>query len=163
MKNILKVVAILAVAAIAVAGCKKKEEKPAIEGMPPHAMMESKEKPVVVVPESEKGKWKAVKIAVTDKDSKKSTEYDVEIGKSFPVPNSDLVVTVENFLPDFTMDGNVRTSKSDEPKNPAAQVVITENGKEIYKNWLFMVLQSPHAFQHSKYDIKLVGFVPAGK
>ncbi|MGA7828899.1 MAG: DUF2155 domain-containing protein, partial [Geobacteraceae bacterium] len=82
MKNIFKVVAILAVAAIAVAGCKKKEEKPVAEGMPPHAMMESKEKPVVVVPDSEKGKWKAVKIAVTDKDSKKSTEYNVEIGKS---------------------------------------------------------------------------------
>lgn len=163
MKKIFKLVAVVAVATVAVAGCKKKEEKPAVEEMPPHGMMEKKEKPVVVIPESEKGKWKAVKISVADKASNKSTEYDVEIGKSFPVPNSDLVITVENFLPDFTMDGNIRTSRSDEPKNPAAQVQITEKGKEVYKNWLFMVLQSPHAFQHPKYDIKLVGFVPAGK
>jgi hypothetical protein len=161
--KLFKVVAILAMATLAFAGCKKKEEKPAIEEMPPHGMMEQKAKPVVVIPDSEKGKWKAVKIAVTDKASAKSTEYDVEIGKTFPLPNSDLAITVENFLPDFTMDGNVRTSKSDEPKNPAAQVLITEKGKEVYKNWLFMVLQSPHAFQHPKYDIKLVGFVPAGK
>ncbi|MHC1697136.1 MAG: DUF2155 domain-containing protein [Geobacteraceae bacterium] len=163
MKKLFKVVAILAMATLAVAGCKKKEEKPAVEEMPPHGMMEQKAKPVVVVPESEKGKWKAVKLAVADKKSGKSIEYEVEIGKTFPVPNSDLVIMVEHFLPDFTMDGNVRTSKSDEPKNPAAQVLITDKGKEVYKNWLFMVLKSPHAFQHEKYDITLVGFVPAAK
>jgi hypothetical protein len=163
MKQISKILAILVIATVAVGGCKKKEEKAPVEGMPPHGMMEQKAEPVVVIPESLKGKWKAVKIAVADKSSGKSTEYEVEIGKTFPVPNSELVITVENFLPDFTMDGNVRTSRSDEPKNPAAQVMITEKGKEIYKNWLFALLKSPHAFQHPKYDITLVGYVPAGK
>ncbi len=163
MKTIFKVLAILVVATIAVTGCKKKEEKQPVEAMPPHGMMEQKAPAVVVVPDSEKGKWKAVKLKVTDKSTSKSTEYDVEIGKTFPIPNSDLAITVENFLPDFTMDGNVRTSKSDEPKNPAAQVLITEKGKEIYKNWLFAILKSPHVFQHPKYDITLVGYIPAGK
>jgi hypothetical protein len=163
MRQIFKVLAIAVMATVAVAGCKKKEEMPPAEGMPPHGMMEQKAAPVVVVPDSEKGKWKAVKLAVADKSSGKSTVYDVEIGKVFPVPNSDLVITVEHFLPDFTMDGNIRTSKSDEPKNPAAQVLITEKGKEVYKNWLFALLKSPHVFEHSKYDITLVGYIPAGK
>jgi hypothetical protein len=163
MKQIFKVLVILIVAAIAVTGCKKKEEKSPVEGMPPHGMMEQKAAPVVVVPDSVKGKWKAVKIAVADKATSKSTEYAIEIGKTFPVPNTDLVITVENFLPDFTMDGNVRTSKSDEPKNPAAQVLITDKGQEVYKNWLFALLKSPHVFEHPKYDITLVGYIPASK
>ncbi|RQW89481.1 MAG: DUF2155 domain-containing protein [Geobacter sp.] len=163
MKQLSKILALLVIATVAVGGCKKKEEKAPAEGMPPHGMMEQKAEPVVVIPESVKGEWKAVKIAVADKSSGKITEYDVEIGTTFPVPNSDLVITVKNFLPDFTMDGNVRTSKSDKPKNPAAQVLITEKGKEIYKNWLFALLKSPHAFQHPKYDITLVGYIPAGK
>ncbi|MDD2337983.1 MAG: DUF2155 domain-containing protein [Geobacteraceae bacterium] len=163
MRHFLKVLVILVVATVAVTGCKKKEERSPVERMPPHGMMEQKGTPIVVIPDSEKGKWKAVKIAVADKSSGKSTEYDVEIGKTFPIPNTDLVIIVENFLPDFTMDGNIRTSKSDELKNPAAQVLITEKEKEVYKNWLFGILKSPHAFQHPKYDITLVGYIPAGK
>jgi len=163
MKQIFKVLVILVMAAIAVPGCKKKEEQAPVEGMPPHGMMEQKAAPVVVVPDSVKGKWKAVKIAVVDKSTSKSTEYAIEIGKTFPVPNTDLVITVENFLPDFTMDGNIRTSKSDEPKNPAAQVLITDKGQEVYKNWLFALLKSPHVFEHPKYDITLVGYIPASK
>jgi len=67
MRQIFKVLAIAVMATVAVAGCKKKEEMPPAEGMPPHGMMEQKAAPVVVVPESEKGKWKAVKLAVADK------------------------------------------------------------------------------------------------
>jgi hypothetical protein len=155
------IVALIAV--VTFSGCKKKEEKRAQEMMPPHGMTGAKVEAVVLVPESVKGKWKSVKIAVTDKTTGKSTEHDVAIASKLAVPGSDLVIEVLNFLPDFSMDGNVRTSRSNDPNNPAAQIRVTEGGKEIYKNWLFAKLKSPHAFQHAKYDISLVGYTPAGK
>jgi hypothetical protein len=148
---------------VALAGCKKKEEPQPPVTMPPHGMMEEKHESVVVVPDSVKGKWKAVKIAVLDKNTQKRSEYEVAVGSEVAVTGSDLVIKVDNFLPDFIMDGPVRTSASGEPKKPAAQVSITEAGKEVYKGWLFYNLPSPHDFQHPRYAVSLAGFVPAQK
>ena len=163
VKKVCGLLVVALIATVAFSGCKKKEEKQAQEMMPPHGMTGPKVETVVLVPDSVKGKWKSVKLAVTDKTTGKSTEHDVAIASKLNVPGSDLVVEVLYFLPDFSMDGNVRTSRSNEPKNPAAQIRVTEGGKEIYKNWLFAQLKSPHAFQHEKYDISLAGYTPAGK
>lgn len=153
--------AVLAIA-IAGAGCTKKEEQPA--QMPsPHGMMGEPHQAVVVIPDSVKGKWKAVKVGVFDRTTKKTADYVIPIGSQVAVSGTDLAIKVENFVPDFIMDGAVRTSASNEPKKPAAQVRITEGGQEIYKSWLFYNLKSPHDFQHPKYSVSLVGFVPAEK
>ena len=157
-----KFLAFVLLASVAVAGCKKKEE-PQPEVMPPHGMTEQKQDAVIVVPDSVKGKWKSVKIAVLDKTTQTSVEYDVAIGSETAVPNSDLIIKVDNFLPDFIMEGSVRTSASNEPKKPAAQVRVMEGGKEVFKGWLFYNLQSPHDFQHEKFGVSVAGFVPAGK
>jgi hypothetical protein len=142
------------------AGCSKSEENKPVAA-DPHGTMTMQ--PVVVVPDAVKGKWKSVKIAVLEKSSGKSTEYDVTIGSKLAIPGSDLVIAVDNFFPDFVMDGGTRTSRSNEPKNPAAQVRIAENGTEIYKNWLFALLKTPHAFQHPKYEVSLTGYTPSAK
>ncbi len=114
-----------------------------------------------MVPKSVQGKWKAVKIAVTDKSTNKDTVYTVTIGTPFKIPNSDLTITVNNFLPQFVMEGTTLTSQSNEPKNPAAQVRIMEKDQEIFKGWLFALYPTTHAFQHPKYGFTLVDFVPA--
>jgi hypothetical protein len=147
--------------AIALAGCSKKEEKNA--GVPtatPSGQMAKKETSVHV-PESVKGKWKAVKIGVIDKRTNKESVYDVAIGSEFKVPNSNLTIKIESFLPHFTMEGTTLTSLTNEPKNPAAQIRITENGKEVFKGWLFSLYPTTHAFQHTVYGFSLVDFIPA--
>ena len=116
----------------------------------------------MVVPDSVKGKWKAVKIAVTDKETNKETVYSVAIGSEFTIPNTNLAIKVDNFLPHFMMDGTTLTSQSNEPKNPAAQIRIMEGGKEIFKGWLFSLFPTTHAFQHPRYGFTLVDFIPAG-
>ncbi len=162
MKKACGILVFAMMAAVVVGGCKKKEEqKP--EMMPPQGMTEQKHEAVVVVPDSVKGKWKSVKISVLDKASQKKSEYDIAIGSEAPVAGSDLVIKVDNFMPDFIMNGPVRTSASNEPKKPAAQIEIKERGQEIFKGWLFYNLPSPHDFQHPKYSVSLAGFVPAGK
>ncbi|HEX8960315.1 MAG TPA: DUF2155 domain-containing protein [Geobacteraceae bacterium] len=121
----------------------------------------TKKEAVVVVPDSVKGKWKAVKIAVTNKETNKETVYTVAIGATITIPNTDLSLRVGNFLPHFMMEGTTLTSQSNEPKNPAAQVQIMEGGKEIFKGWLFSLYPTTHAFQHPKYGFTLVDFLPA--
>ncbi len=160
MEKTCKILVLAILTAIAVAGCKKKEEqKP--EMMPPQGMMGQQHEAVVVVPDSVKGKWKSVKIDVLNKTTQKKAEYDIPIGSEEKVAGSDLAIKVENFMPDFIMNGPVRTSASNEPKKPAAQLRITEHGQEIFKGWIFYNLPSPHDFQHPKYAVSLAGFVPA--
>jgi len=142
-------------------GCGGKEEQKAGEAAPVSGHMAKKEA-VVVVPDSVKGKWKAVKIAVTNKETSKETVYTVAIGSTLSIPNTGLSLKVENFLPHFMMEGTTLTSQSNEPKNPAAQIRIMEGGKEIFKGWLFSLYPTTHAFQHPKYGFTLVDFLPAG-
>ena len=142
------------------AGCGKKEEQVPQK----HPVQESKpvkKETTVFVPASVKGKWQAVKISVTDKKVNKEAVYTVNIGSSFSIPGSNLSIKVETFLPHFMMEGTTLTSQSNSPKNPAAQIRIYENGKEVFKGWLFTLYPSTHAFQHPTYGFALVDYVPA--
>ncbi|MFZ3208064.1 MAG: DUF2155 domain-containing protein [Geobacteraceae bacterium] len=158
MRDPLRYLVIALLTLVAVTGCNKKEEGG--EPVAPQGQI-VKKNTVVVVPDKVKGKWKAVKIAVTDKRVNKDIAYDIPINKEFSIPNSNLSIRVENFLPHFLMDGTTLTSQSNEPKNPAAQVLIMEGGKEVFNGWLFMLYPTTHAFQHPSYGFTVVGFVPA--
>ena len=147
---------VVTVLSLAAAGCDRQEESP-----PPHARVE-KARSRVVVPESVQGQWKAVKIAIFDKQTEKETVYTVDIGYDFSVGDDGLRVKVENFLPAFIMDGKVMTSASNATKNPAAQIVISKQEKVLFDGWLFSLYPSTHAFDHPRYSLTLVDFVPAG-
>ncbi|WP_246037901.1 DUF2155 domain-containing protein [Geomonas terrae] len=108
-----------------------------------------------------KGKWKAVQIRVADKNAHLKKVYTLNIGSDFKLPGSDLTLKVETFLPHFVMEGTTLTSQSNDLVNPAAQLVIRENGKEIYKGWLFSLYPTAHAYQHPQYGFTLVDYMPA--
>jgi hypothetical protein len=124
----------------------------------------------LVVPESLKGKWSAVKIVVTDKGTQKSDEYTVKLNSEFKIPSSNLKIAVGDFLPDFRMEGTTVTSASDEPKNPAVGVKIFEADKQIFPapgkkwGWLYAKpeLRGIHPFEHPKYSIFLKEAVKKG-
>ncbi len=161
MKLMIKSLISLMLVLVLCAGCSKQGEKQA--GKPAaDSGHEAKKESVVVVPNSVKGKWKAVKIAVIDKETNKENVYTVAIGSELAIPNTTLAIKVDAFLPHFMMDGTTLTSQSNEPKNPAAQIRITEKGNEIFKGWLFSLFPTTHAFQHPKYGFTLVDFIPAG-
>jgi hypothetical protein len=147
--------------AVALTGCSKQEEKKSAAPSEPSGQVISKKETTVSVPDMVKGKWKAVKIGITNKKTNKESDYQIDIGSTFNIPNSNLSITVESFLPHFTMEGTTLTSQTNEPKNPAAQVRIMEGGKEIFKGWLFTLYPTTHAFQHPVYGFSLVDFVPA--
>jgi hypothetical protein len=148
------------------AGCKKKEEKPqlppghpSMEGMPTVMPNMPKVERTVVVSKEITAKWKAVKLVVENKAAMTTKEYTVNIGSELVIPNTKMTVKVLNFLPDFKMTDKEFTSVSNKPNQPAARVLITENGKEIWSNWLFSLQPGMHPFAHEKIGIKLVGGV----
>lgn len=168
MKTI-KVIAVGLVLSAIVVGCKKKEEQPTpkapIEQAPisvpmqpsmaPHGTVGLKVEKKILVPDSVKSKWNKVKLAIEEKASKKSSEYIVNIGSEFKVPNTNLRIVVGEFLPDFRMDEATITSASDMPNNPAVRVEVFENGKRIFKGWLYSKFPTIHPFEHEKYSLTL--------
>jgi len=113
----------------------------------------------VSIPPEVKGKWKAIKLTVLDKTKKTSKDFEAKIGEDTAIPGTKLSIKAEDFVPSFVMQGMNVTSASNEPTNPAAKVVITEDGKEIFKGWLFQRFPSTHAFNHPEYAITLTGGV----
>jgi hypothetical protein len=123
-------------------------------------------KTTVVVPESVKGKWSAVKIIVEDKVAKNSKEYTVNLNSDFKIPDSDLKIHVGDFLPDFKMQAGTLTSSSNTHNNPAVGVRVLGGGKQIFPapgkkwGWLFAKMPNVHPLRHPKYNINLKEGIP---
>jgi len=188
-KQILAVVCSLSLL-IAAGACKKKEDKPLPQtgmpgqeqgmpsgpqpgmpgqpGMPPGGpqgqpnIVVPKGEKKVIVPDSVKGKWKAVILVVADKKTNKQQEYTVTLNSNFNIPNTNLKVSVSEYLPDFRMDGLTLTSASNDMNNPAVGVKVSEGGKEIFKGWLYAKFPTMHPFEHPNYSIFLKDGVKKG-
>ncbi len=115
----------------------------------------------IVIPEMVKGKWKAVKLMVEDKQTQQITEHTINLGEEYTLPDSAVKVKVGEFLPDLIIQGTVFTSVSNELKNPAVRVIISENGKELFKGWLFSLFPTMHPFQHPRFAVTLKDVVSA--
>lgn len=115
----------------------------------------------IVIPTEIEGKWKAIVVEVTDKKVGKTKEYTLDLKSDFIIPDAGLKVHVQNFLPDFSMSPQGITTLSGEPKNPAAQVAISEDGKVIFEGWLFKLYPEVHPFQHPRYTIILKNHIRA--
>ena len=165
-----KVLAVFVVVVLAFSfgACKKKEEKPQMPaghppmegGMPPAGMPQvPKVERQVVVSKEVTEAWKAVKLAIENKPTKTIKEYTVNIGSQLAIPNTNMTVKVLAFLPDFKKTDKEFKSASNKPNMPAALIAVTENGKEIWNNWLFALQPGIHPFQHENVGIVLVGGV----
>jgi hypothetical protein len=140
-------------------GCRQKEQKPPlkIDAAGSHT---NKKEAAVIVPDSVKKRWKAVKIAVIDKANIKETVYTIPIGSSVSIPESSMNIEVEAFLPAFIMEGSVMTTSSNELKNPGVKVKITEKGNFLFNGWLFARFPTNTSI-HPNYGFTLVDAVPA--
>ncbi|MBI4842106.1 MAG: DUF2155 domain-containing protein [candidate division NC10 bacterium] len=116
----------------------------------------------VRVPDGVKGKWEAVKLRVEEKSGGKSPKvFTVKLGAQLAIPGSKLRVRVGDFLPALQVSGGEVTSASNEPKNPAVLVTVSEGGKETFRGWLFSKFPEMQPFEHPIYRITLVEGIPA--
>ncbi|HAS52633.1 MAG: hypothetical protein A2X56_05810 [Nitrospirae bacterium GWC2_57_13] len=174
MIKMLTVAVLVAGLAVSFMGCKKEERAPQTQQMPAgHPSMEGmapgqgmpgmqgapRVERTVIVPKDVKATWKSVKLTIEDKKAKTSKEYTVAVGSELAVPNTKVKVKVLAFLPHFMMMDKEITSQSNKPENPAAQVAVTDGGKEVWKGWIYSMHPGIHPLQHDAIDLKLVGGV----
>lgn len=119
--------------------------------------MQPKKPKQIVVPESVAKKFKAVNMEITDKKTNKVISIKANIGQKTSVPNTDIVIFVEAYLPDFNMGTENITSASDEEKNPAVKVLI-ETKENKHEGWIFKNFDI-HKIEDPNYDFSLVGGV----
>ena len=106
--------------------------------------------------------WSAIRIKVVDSESGDEQEFVVELGQAVELGDSGLTLAVQGFVPDFVMDEGGITSRSADPNNPAARVLISEDGAVDYEGWLFAAMPGIHPFPHHRYQVLLVEGIPAG-
>jgi hypothetical protein len=95
------------------------------------------------------------------KDSSDGREGTVEVplGKSAPIPGSDLSVRADAFLPAFSMTADAITSTGVEEENPAARIAVLQKGQEIFSGWIFTRFPDVHPFEHPRVSLRLEGGV----
>ena len=157
--------ALVAVAFSLATGCGKKEEKPSVPPAPEKKAGNGT--PLEFVKGPEQGKWKSVKIGITDKQMSRDLICTVDIGSSVAIPESGLVIAVHQFLPHFQMRGKQVLSLSNKPKNPAAFVTITDNDRKNGTNGTplelngYLFARYPNtALNHPRYNFVLLDFIP---
>jgi len=106
--------------------------------------------------------WSAIRIRLVDSESGDEQEFVVEIGQILELGDSGLSLAVQGFVPDFVMDEGGITSRSADPNNPAARVLISEDGVVDYEGWLFAAMPGIHPYPHERYRVLLVEGIPAG-
>ena len=105
--------------------------------------------------------WKAIRVRVVDLESMDETFHNIAIGEEAPLGDTGLTLRAITFVPDFVMGETGITSRSAEPQNPAARVVIIEQGKDDYEGWLFGAMPEIPAYPHELYGVVLAEGVPA--
>jgi hypothetical protein len=192
MKRKIMVLACSIALLLAAGACKKKQEQPVPQtnipgqqmpagqpgqpGMPPaqpgmqpgQNIVMPKGETKIVMPDAVKGQWKAVVLQVESKATKKTAEYTVNLNSDFKVPNSNLKITVGEFLPDFRLNLLEVTSPTNEPNNPAVGVRIFDGSKQVFPapgkkwGWLYAKFPTMHPFEHPDFSIVLKGGVKKG-
>jgi hypothetical protein len=106
--------------------------------------------------------WAAIRVKLVDSESGNEQEFVVELGQVLELGDSGLSLAVQGFVPDFVMDEGGITSRSADPNNPAARVLISEEGSVDYEGWLFAAMPGIHPYPHDRYRVLLIEGVPAG-
>jgi hypothetical protein len=131
-----------------------------LKPQPSHRSVREKQ---VIVPHEVLLRWKAIKLAVIDKTRGTENIYTIPIGSHLTIHNTELTISLEAFLPAFTIEGTTITTSSNEPINPSAKVRIYENGTPIFQGWLFLKFPNTYAVVHPRFGFSLVGVVPRAK
>ncbi len=105
--------------------------------------------------------WSGISVRVVDVETGDESSFEISLGDSLTLGDSGLTLTVKAFVPDFVMDESGITSRSAETHNPAARVVIAEEGTTDYEGWLFAKMPEIHPFPHQRYSVLLIEGIPA--
>ena len=92
--------------------------------------------------------------------AEKAREYRVRQGQRFAIADTKDEAVVDTILADFAMDDGKYFSRSDEPNNPAAHVIVFREGAELESPWAFMKFPDFHRKAGAAYDVRFAEFYP---
>lgn len=108
------------------------------------------------------GEFGEVELQVTSHGAAQQHTVRVKPGQRVALGDSGDELQLDRFVSDFTMDPQGRVfSRSDQPNNPAAQVLISAAGTEPYRQWVFARHAGLHEKKDAPYTIRFVNFYPA--
>jgi hypothetical protein len=103
-------------------------------------------------------KLKSVTIAIRNRVFHEFADQQTVIqGKSFVIGDTDFSARLVQYVPDFAMDisnGKV-VSRSNEPRNPAFKIIVSQKGKPQDTTWAMMSLP-PHFTRRSFLAFKVM-------
>ena len=115
-------------------------------------------KPTELLPEIT-AKYSGIKIVALNKNDGSKIEVDAPFGQKTAIGNTGLEIETSSYFTSFTMiDGGVQNVSMEE-NNPAAKVVILDNGTKVFDGWLFQQYPDMHPFEHAVYKVVLTGAV----
>ena len=151
-----KLVIVFGLIVIVAVGCGQSSDK-ACENKAAH-----KQKKAIItktkkidISEDIKNIWKQASVFVKNKKTGDGKIYSVPLNSDFKISDSNLTVKVGVFIPDFHMGKDSISSKSKKLNNPALQITVMDNEKELYKGWLFSNFPDMHTFEHPEYSLSL--------
>jgi len=104
--------------------------------------------------------WSGIRVHVVESETGDGKIIDAALGETVALGDSGLTLLADAFIPDFVMDEGGIASRSAETQNPAARVLITEDGAADYEGWLFAAMPEIHPFPHDRYQVLLVEGIP---
>jgi hypothetical protein len=113
----------------------------------------------LVVPPEVAKTYSAIRLTWKDSAGGKEGTVDIPLGGSARVPNSELEVHADVFLPAFTMTADEITSNGVELTNPAARLTVVEKDKQVFGGWIFTNFPGIHPFEHPRFSLRLAGGV----
>ncbi len=85
-------------------------------------------------------------------------KFFLKAGEKITLPERDLEISMLRFIPDFILDENRQAStRSLEPRNPAAFVELTQKNVNVFSGWVFAKFPSfsqTHSSSESPYSIE---------
>lgn len=89
----------------------------------------------------------------------------VKMLEKFPLGDTDLSAAVVEFVPDFAIDtvSHKVVSGSQELRNPAFRIVVTQKGEKKEEHWAFFEASVPHFTRQSGLVFETLAFKFNGK
>lgn len=109
-----------------------------------------------IIPESVRERWGSVELQLTNRETGKVKTLTIATGTNHYLPETDIRISVSDFLPDYRMDGLTITSRSNKALNPAVNISVYEGEKKLFNGWIFSAHPSINRLQHDKYGLKLL-------
>ncbi len=110
---------------------------------------------VVAIPDSVKGRWSSVQLALSLADGTKG-EIRAILGEETQLPDPSLMVRAEIFLPAYISDFETIKSASNELTNPAVKVRLFKDQKAVAVGWIFQNYPEFNSFKSEWVTLQLL-------